>query len=477
MKRFIVILAALFSLAAVSCDLLSPGNIINPNVDEDTFLNSANSMQAWVNGTNRSLALASSSYCELMEILSDNYFNNYTRSSKVFDIPKILYTDIDVTNLQRHIGTLREAAEYGISKVAPNDPQTSREDLFNLYWIKGYSFILAGDFFVGLPASDGSEAVSWKRHLEMAVQVLEDAAGFASSDEDKAFAYTLQARAYHRLGDKANARAKAAEALEFSPDFVRQVQFDAQNGVTSFAQTAIWGTMFQPLPRLDFLDPKYFQTNALEERPITIAKAEENHLILAEAMLSDGDIQGAARQMTSLLSLVGERPVQSGINDQLEGRFNGGFKQYPNSSEYRVAASQGEELRSGLVLDRHAPNLIDIPYISGTSVTEDMIAAAAGMGTDALLEVLYLMRQEIFFAEGRRPADLGIRLPLCEVEAAGNTSAQPYIHALIPEFIPLDQGMDDFTMDEDGKTVTIKYNMNKIIVANKSSEYVVPMFN
>lgn len=37
--------------------------------------------------------------------------------------------------------------------------------------------------------------------------------------------------------------------------------------------------------------------------------------------------------------------------------------------------------------------------------------------------------------------------------------------------------MDEFTMDEENKTVVIKYNMNRIIVENKSSEYVAPFFH
>ena len=61
-----------------SCELLQPDDIINPNVDENTFLNSANAMQAWVNGANSSFAESIGSYCELMEIMSDNYFNNYS---------------------------------------------------------------------------------------------------------------------------------------------------------------------------------------------------------------------------------------------------------------------------------------------------------------------------------------------------------------------------------------------------------------
>ncbi len=96
---------------------------------------------------------------------------------------------------------------------------------------------------------------------------------------------------------------------------------------------------------------------------------------------------------------------------------------------------------------------------------------------DGLLEVLYLMRQEIFMAEGRRAADLGIRLPVCETEAANTPSAADYLTAQIPSFIPLNQDMDAFQMDKDNKTVVIKYNMNRVIVQNKSTEYVAPFFN
>ena len=96
-----------------SCDLVTPDEIINPNVDESTFLKSDNPMETWVNGSEKEFALHMSDFVELMEILSDNYFNNYTRSSKVFDVPQLLYTDADVTKLQRHVGALREMADYG----------------------------------------------------------------------------------------------------------------------------------------------------------------------------------------------------------------------------------------------------------------------------------------------------------------------------------------------------------------------------
>lgn len=464
----------LFCLSGLSaCELLQPDDIINPNVSDGVFLKDPNPMQAWVNGTNKSFALATGSFAELTELLSDNYFNNYTQSSKFFDIPTIEYTDVDVTALQSYIGNLRESADYGIHRVAQADTATTDKHLFNLYYIKGYSYLLAGEYFLALPVTFGGEVVEWKEQLIMAVDTFRKAMEYAAGNmEDQAFINTLIARAYYKSGDKNNATDYARKALECSTDFVKNVEFDGLKGVTNAIQTHIYTTHFQPLPRLDFLDPKYFELTNLEQRPICIAKAEEPYLILAEALLSDNDLNGAKQQLKELLALVANRPIVTGINDQLEGRYDGVSRKYPNSSEYKVAASTDEPFRENLVLDRQAPHFISIPCISGTSVDGTMIDNASSV--DGLLEIVYLMRQEIFFAEGRRASDLGIRLPVCEIEAANTPSAEPYLKAQIPDFIPREQGMDAFVMDEDAKTVVIRHNMNKTIVNNKSSEYVVP---
>lgn len=471
-KKYMLMASLVF--ACSSCELLKPDDIVNPNVDEDTFLKTSNAMSTWVNGANRSFATIIGSYVELTEILSDNYFNNYSQSSKVFDFPTILYTDLDVTNLQRYVGTLRETAVQGLDVVAKTDATTTEGQRYNLYYIKGYSYLLAGEYFLALPVENGGEVKGWRENLNLAVSTFTEALGYTDEADEKAFIHTLIARAYYRLGDKTNAVKYANEALALSADFIKQVTYDGENGVTSSIQGYIYGTNFQPLPRLDFLDPKYFQTSAREARPVCIAKAEEPYLILAEAALADGDVNGAKSLLKTLLALVKARPAATGINDQLEGRYNGGYKEYPNSSAYRVAASADDELRSGLVIDRQAPNLISIPYISGTSVTEAMIDAPSTV--DDLLEIVYLMRQEIFIAEGRRVADLGIRLPVCETEAAHTPSAADYTKAQIPSFIPLNQDMDAFEMNKETKTVVIKYNMNRVIVKNKSSEYVAPFF-
>ena len=180
-----IILSVFACLSLSSCDLLLPGSIVNPNVSDDTFLESDNAMQAWVNGANRSFAVAMGNYCMLMEILSDNYFNNYSRSSQVFDIPRILYTDTDVADLQRYVGMLRETADYGLGPVADADPATTQEDLFNLYYIKAFSFILGGEHFRGLPDTEGGEIKTWQEYLHTALEVLDRTLEYAGTDEEK----------------------------------------------------------------------------------------------------------------------------------------------------------------------------------------------------------------------------------------------------------------------------------------------------
>ena len=470
MKKIYVLTIATLMLA--SCDLVEPDEIINPNVDEEAFLHSDNPMETWVNGTEKEFALHMSDFVELMEILSDNYFNNYTRSSKVFDVPQLLYTDADVTKLQRHVGALREMADYGLQTVAKADPATTDAQRFQLLCVKAYSFLLAGDFFRALPMENGGDAVEWNGQLQKAIETLDEALHLAENDDDRAFVHTLYARAAHRLGLSEQAVSHARQSLAASRDFCRQLQFDSKNGVVSGAQEAIWSDWFQPLPRLDFLDPKYFQMTSTDQCPITIAKAEENYLILAEAALAANNLQEAKTQLTALLQLVQARPVQKDVNDQLEGRYNGGLKVFPNDPAYRVQASPDDSLRAGLIVDRRPPRLITVPYISGTSVTQAMIDGLSDH--DSALELVYLMRQEIFFAEGRRPADLGIRLPLCEVEAAHASNGAAYTEAFIPTFVPQNYGLDEFTIDDAAKTVTIKHNMNRIIATNAKAKEVAP---
>jgi hypothetical protein len=230
----------------------------------------------------------------------------------------------------------------------------------------------------------------------------------------------------------------------------------------------------QPLPRLDFLDPKYPNRGPNTQSPIAYLKAEEAHLILAEALLSDEDVAGAQDQLTDLLALVQSRGTEL-VDSQLQQRGRAGGKiVYPNTADTKVAFAPGEPLLTGYVLTRTEGD-VAVPTISGTSVTQ---ADIDGIGSvDDGLYVDYLMRQEIFIGEGRRMEDLGIRMPVAQTEVLSNPNAQQgadYTTAQIPSFIPTGFGMDAFEYDSVAKTVVISYDMNRVLVDNKTSPDVLP---
>ena len=90
MKTILKIAITFSFITLSSCNLLEGDGVVNPNVDENTYLSFPHPMESWVNGAERSLAIAVGDYTQLLEILSDNYYNNYSRSSNVFDAPKLL---------------------------------------------------------------------------------------------------------------------------------------------------------------------------------------------------------------------------------------------------------------------------------------------------------------------------------------------------------------------------------------------------
>ena len=323
--------------------------------------------------------------------------------------------------------------------------------------------------------SDGP-VVSWQELLQAAIADFTQARTL-SSDAAAKQSYTLAlARAYYRLGDKARAVEEAAALLAANPTFIRNAEFDGVNGPNNGMQGVLTSSVnnLQPLPRLDFLDPKYPNRGATEQSPIAFLKAEEAHLIIAEAALSDADLPAAKDRLQQLLTLVDSRATEL-VDSRLQLRGRAGGKVvYPNTSDTKVAFAPDQPLRDGFVLTRSAGD-IEVPIVSGTSVTPERIDAIATV--DDGLYVLYLMRQEIFLAEGRRMADLGIRMPVARTEVLANPNAvdgEAYTQPQVPSLIPTAFGMDSFTYDEAAKTVVIAFDMNRALVQNKTSPDVLP---
>ncbi|WP_353184319.1 hypothetical protein [Parapedobacter lycopersici] len=471
-KNILVITALLLS----GCELTE---VTNPYVTEDRFLTGSQSAVTWVNGVRRQLSQTVGTVTEFTELVSDNYFNNYTQSSKVFDVPQINYFDIDVTRIQTAIHQLLEMSEFGLTDVLPGDPESTQQQRAELLRSKAYALILGAELFVALPASPLGEVQQPEQLLLNAVGLLDEAAGLFAEPDDKLVCALLTARIYYRIGDAAQAIRFAQEALA-NPLLLSQVYYGTQTGPSNNFQSAIYSSttnQFAPLPRLDFLDPKYFHTTGVvfdDEKPISIAKAEEAFLIIAEAQAAANELPAARETLRRLLAeTVAKRPVVM-LDDSRETRNGGNRGDYPLTA-VSVRFDADSDPVAGLVLDRQA-GLIPAYTVSGTSVSEAQLDAAVSQ--DGLLYLIYLLRQEIFIAEGRRMTDLGIRFPISQREEQNNGHVRPeHTKAVIPSFIPVNRELDDFTYDEQQGTVTIRHDMNKILVAHKSAPEIFPFNN
>lgn len=446
----------------------------NPNVTEDIYLSTPGPSKSWVNGLKRQLALTMNSVLINTEMTSDNYFNNYTLYSKVFDGPAISYTDVDVNALQQEIGRLREMADYGLETVVPSDDSVDGESISDMHFCRGFALLLAGENFTGLPIEPLAEVSDWKTLLQIAIEEF-DLAIEEASDADTIAAYQLfKARAHYRLGNLSDAKT-IANSLLSNTSLLFTMGFDGENGVVNEMQNATFTSTqnrFAPLPRLDFLDPKYFDegTAASDQKPVSLAKAEEAYLIVMEALLAENDLSGAKTVGLDLLDVVDQRPIDL-LDDSGEIRNGTNRTDYPVTA-VQVRESESASFKVGYVLDRQAGD-ITVYTVSGTKVAKEDIEATNTV--DELLYLVYRLRQEIFISEGRRMNDLGIRFPVSQTEQLNNSNVtDAFTQPIIPSFIPLNGGLDDFMVDDATGNITMLHDMNQVIVTNKTSQDVAP---
>lgn len=479
MKKYISII--IIALTLSSCEFLDPTDVENPNVTDQVYVDNPNAFAPWLNGMRRQMAFVLNQSVVLGELTSDNYFNNRTLSNKVFDIPQIEFIDVDVNNLQTPLQILREMAEFGINEVAPKDQNSTSEGLAEMIFLRGMAYLMMGELFVGLPASSEGVVVPSDQLIDLAITDFQLATSTATNPARQIVFELAQARAYHHIGDKAQARALAQRVIDNGSLILENVEYDGLSGVRNDMQFFLFDSErdeFAPLPRLDFLDPKYFTVSnaSVEQKPVALLKAEEAYFILAEALLSDGQLNDAKNTLQTLLSdVIAQRPIET-FDDSREDRDGGNRNDYPLTADYSVKSSPEAAAIDALVLDRQAGQ-VSIATVSGTRVTAADIDAANNV--DELLELLYLMRQEVFFAEGRRVIDLGIKFPVSQIELLNNPNIETgnsFLNPQIPTFIPGNSEMDDFVNDPINLIITIDVDMNKVLIDNKASEFVVPFF-
>ncbi len=478
-KSILVCAIVIFTSA---CEEFDPKKgIENPNLLLENVIGSPGSTASWIVGQEREMAIVYNRLLELTELGSDNYENVQTFFNQQFDDLTITFQDQNVDNLAFRIADLRTSANVGLQFVQPEDPDGTDAQRAQLLFYSGWAKLLGGELFVRFPDTElpDSDPATPKTPTENVNAAIADFQAAEALDATNAGFKLALARAYHFLGDQTNAVLKANEALALDDEYTRSVEFDGvnPNGPDNVFANALFdrGNFddLQPLPRLDFLDPKYFVDGDLES-PVFIQKAEEAYLILAEASLADNNLAAAQGHLTNLLTLVNSRDMNT-FDDSVEGRDG----DRPATAAVMVRASDSDPYRAGLVIDRLlvGPDgeIIDVtvPRISGTSI----VAADITGLTDELdaLEMVYLMRQEIFIAEGRRFVDLGIKIPLSENEQLLNANVTDSdILAVIPSYVPTD--MDAFTFDTGTNQVTITHNMNAVLVANRADAAVIPFF-
>ncbi|MDF4220957.1 hypothetical protein PXC01_05110 [Maribacter sp. M208] len=470
MKKLIIITAAIL---AVGCtgdfgDVVDYKEVENPNLSEASVVGQPNSSSIWLTGLERQLANVFNETLVLSELGSDNYVNTQTFFNQFMDGLAIQITDPDMRDTQRQIQRLRELAVFGLAEVGPGDPNYNAEIEAEFNYFEGISYLFSGMYFSALPQEPVGVPVTSAQHYANAIAAFDAAIALAPKAE-----YHLgKARANYYLGNKAEAASAATMALSLDSDFDRVAMFDESNGPSNTFEDALYERAtfddLQPLPSLDFLDPKYSFFTPEEDAPVHYLKAEEAYLILAEANLSDDDIDSARANLTALLDLITNREVRT-IDDSIEDRTQVEAGSRPDNADVVVNG------RSGLVLDRQLGE-VEVPSVSGTSLTADDIAAM--QDDDAGLSLLYRTRQEVFIAEGLRMVDMGVKLVIDENEILinenineGDLGTTPVVPSFISAVVA---DLDAITYDAATGVATTVIDLNDILVANKTSDQVVP---
>jgi len=470
MKKINILLVAIFLASCTGDfkDVVNFTDIENPNLSESSVVGQPNSASIWLSGLERQLALVFNQTLILSELGSDNYVNTQTFFNQFMDKLDMKITDPNMRDTQRQIQRLRELAVFGLLEVGPGDPNYNAVTEAEFNYFEGLSYLFSAMYFSALPKEPVGIPLTSEVHYQNAIIAFDIALGINAKPEY----HLAKARAAYYLGNKSLAISSATAALGLDADFDRTVSFDQSNGPSNTFEAALYQRAtfddLQPLPSLDFLDPKYSFLSPERDPSVHYLKAEEALLILAEANLSNDNLSGAQNNLTTLLGLIATREVRS-IDDSIEERSQVRVDSRPNKNTVIVNG------RSGLVLNRKSGK-VNIASVSGTSLNAASIASM--LDNDAGLVLLYRTRQEVFIAEGLRFVDMGVKLVIDENEILLNDNINEGdlgTVGVIPPFIAsVVNNLDAITYDAAANVATTIINLNQILVANKASNLVLP---
>jgi tetratricopeptide (TPR) repeat protein len=471
---WVALLVGFLALSLSSCDFLDPTGVRNPQTTEESLrAGGTGATTPFLNGIVFRYSDATEDIAYFTDVVSDNYDNVATFISPNADFPRAIVPQDLTLNAGDgpyfEVQELRALATFALETVIPNDAQATAQQRAEVLFYRGMANLLSGENYGGVPIQEDGPVISPNELIQMAIADFDAALATSQHADFPTRINIVRARAYRMLGNAAQAAQEANAALAGNPQFTFAARYDASFNVNDGYTFAVSRNLndIQPLPRLDFLDPKY----TLRDSPINSIKMEEAHLILAEVALSQGSFGQAKTHMINAINLANSRPVvQFRDVDPRPDNQTGTFRPQGGT----VQASPTSPPIDGLILPR-AGNTVPVPTISATHLTPDDINAIPDSNPVELLRTLYLLRQEIFFFEGRRMSDLGIRLPMMEreIETNPNISAGgPGTVAVVAAYIPQADGLDEFTFD--GSNTVIAVDMNQVIADNRISPFTMP---
>jgi len=454
------------------CDFLDPTAVENPRTTSEDLAAAENPTASMLSGLRAQFARLVSTTSVLPELVSDNYSVHGTGLAKDYDFPRDITPSV-VNSTGTSTGTyweeqeLKALATFVIEDIVPGDETAIPADVAEAYYYRGMAYLVLGEDFSFAPIEPDGAPLAADQLLDLALADLGQASAFGTQTQ------AALARAYRLKGDASAATSAALGALG-DPTFAFLQEYDASsitNAANAFLVLRALQEM-QPLPRLDFLDPKFLN----REAGIAVAKAEEMHLIMAEAALAANQLGQGATHLSNAINLALSRGTESFTDE--DQRLNEDLSIRPRDAAIMIRADAASPLRAGLVLSR--PGGTTQFVLSGTSLDADSVAALTD--ADELWHALHLARQEILFLEGRRMSDLGIRLPvmLREVDAnsavtEGGPGAVPVVPAYIPaaDFMDLYSPKSPYDGDETlvETEITIQVDMNKVLTENRVSPF------
>ena len=495
-RPLLALIAAVFALGIVfslaGCDFLDPTNVDNPQTTEEELLADDQPASALLPGVRAQFARALNAVVVTSAFGSDSYSIQGTGVGGTdLDYPRDINSQTNAVSSTGALGAywnlqeLRALADYLLDVVVPLDSTATDDLLAETRYYRGMAFLMQGENFVGLPVEVDGEPVPAGQLLERAAADFTQARELGLPADLDLRALAALARTHRALGNDAETAQFAADALAFGgDDFLEVQEYDREligSNIGNLMQDYLIDRSIQeaqPLPRLDFLDPKYLT----DESAIPVAKAEEMHLLLAEVALAGGNLATARSRMTSAIELT-EAPDRLDVPyDDGDSRFDLQFNVRPSSAEIVIRADAESPYEEGLVLTR--PGEVETPTISGTSVTADEVDTAPDR--TSLLRLLYRLRQELLFLEGRRLHDLGIRLPMMEreIDTNPNTDAGDFgTTVVVPDYVPAENEIDLYTpvelYDGDGNLavteVTILHDLNRLLAAERGTVLEAPL--